>query len=197
MTDGDDCEPLGSDHRLAGDHRRARGEHLSSAAKPTLVRCSVQAYRGSEDRGSHLADFRNLRGEMAVWVHCIPGAAAPSRAGAGERRRSRKGFGMARLPRSRASCLVLALLLLTSSSLLAAGGRQGHQAAKPAASSVFSRAWAGLVSVVARLGSEMDPDGYLLGVGDNGSTMDPDGRHLPAVGPTSDLGSEMDPNGGK
>ncbi|HZF09613.1 MAG TPA: hypothetical protein VFE33_12555 [Thermoanaerobaculia bacterium] len=104
---------------------------------------------------------------------------------------------MARLPRSRASCLVLALLLLTSSSLLAAGGRQGHQAAKPAASSVFSRAWAGLVSVVARLGSEMDPDGYLLGVGDNGSTMDPDGRHLPAVGPTSDLGSEMDPNGGK
>jgi len=43
----------------------------------------------------------------------------------------------------------------------------------------------------------MDPDGYLLGVGDNGSTMDPDGRHLPAVGPTSDLGSEMDPNGGK
>lgn len=103
---------------------------------------------------------------------------------------------MARLPRSRTFCLVLALLLLTSPALLAAGGRPRHPAAKPAASSVFSRAWAGLVSLFAENGSEMDPDGRHL-LGDNGSTMDPDGRHSPLALPTTENGSEMDPNGGK
>jgi hypothetical protein len=102
---------------------------------------------------------------------------------------------MARLSLSRIACLVLVLLVTASPTLLAAGLRHGHQqATKPAASGFFSQAWAGLFSLFAKNGSEMDPNGAPT---QNGSTMDPDGKPQPPASPTSDLGSIMDPDGGK
>jgi hypothetical protein len=105
---------------------------------------------------------------------------------------------MARLPLSRAVCLVLLLLLSVSSALLAAGDRPGQKAPKPAAAGVLSQAWARMARLFGALGSEMDPDGRypVLATGDNGSTMDPNGRLKPAA-PTGDLGSTMDPDGAK
>jgi len=130
-------------------------------------------------RGPHVPTSNDKWEKEPNWAHCIPWNGPLLHAGARETPLS-KGVGMARLPCSRSACLVLVLLLFASSSLLAAD-RHGQKAPKPPAASLASRTWAKVESLLARLGS----------------TMDPDGKSQPPVLPTSDLGSTMDPNGGK
>ena len=79
---------------------------------------------------------------------------------------------------------VLILLLLVSA--LPAGART-ERPGRSMEREAWARVWSAVVEWVAKLGSEMDPDGAAA----PGST---DGNG-PVQGDRSELGSEMDPNG--
>lgn len=98
---------------------------------------------------------------------------------------------MTRVLGGRAARWALALALLASPAI-AAGSRQMTAPPRAAVrSNAVRQAWTALVSLAARLGSGMDPDGAPApSTGTQGSAT----ATTPAT-PTSDLGSIMDPDG--